>query len=58
MKDAPSNAVPPVKPKSTSMQSVGRYEKADTGGDPYDRMRGNYAKTPPAKEGGEEDMLF
>lgn len=42
--------VPAVSPKSKRLQKLGPGEKADTGGDWYDRMRGNYAKNPPPSE--------
>lgn len=47
--DLPKGA-PKVTPKSTGPQNLERGELADTGGDMYDRIRGNYSKKPPARE--------
>jgi len=37
--------VPPVTSKSIKRESLERGQRADTGGDPYDRMRNNYSKS-------------
>lgn len=41
---------PPVTPKSSGPQPVGRGERPDTGGDPYNRAMGNYSKDAPAPD--------
>lgn len=56
MADKPKG-VPPVTPKSTKRQTLDRWSKADTGGDPYDRMRGQYSKNTPSKELDRDDEL-
>lgn len=43
----PSNSVPPITPKSKSREDLGRDQKANTGGEVYDRYRGQYSKNPP-----------
>ena len=40
----------PATKTSRVRQSLGPGEKSDTGGDWYNRMRGNYAKNPPQSE--------
>lgn len=45
-----SKGVPPVTPKSQNVQNLEYGQRADTGGDPFSRMRGNYAKNPPVRE--------
>lgn len=42
--------VPSVSPKSKRLQKLGTGDKAETGGDWYDRFRGNYGKNPPQSE--------
>lgn len=37
--------VPHRADKSIKRESIGRYQRADTGGDPYDRMNGRYGKS-------------
>jgi hypothetical protein len=49
--------VPPVTPKSQKREELSRYQRADTGGDPYDRMMGNYSKMS-NKKSGEDDSIF
>lgn len=44
-----SKSVPPVTPKSTGPQEVRPGEPANTGGDPLNRMMGNYSKDAPAR---------
>lgn len=56
MKDNPKGA-PPVTPKSKMRQSLDRWEKSDTGGDPYDRSQGRYSKNTPQKELDYDDEL-
>lgn len=48
MADLPKG-VPPVTPKSIKKESLDRYTRADTGGDPYNRARGNYSKNAPER---------
>lgn len=49
MADEPASNVPPVTPKQKKIERLDRWQKADTGGDPYDRSRGQYSKNPPAR---------
>lgn len=42
-----TKGVPPVTPKSKGTKSLGSGERADIGGDPYDRSRQQYSKSPP-----------
>lgn len=56
--DKEPKGAPPVASSKTKMrQTLDRWSKADTGGDPYDRARGQYSKNPPNKEFGESDEL-
>lgn len=48
--DKEPKGVPPVTPKSVKRQTLERWEKADTGGDPYDRSRQQYSKNAPKKD--------
>lgn len=45
MTDKPKGA-PPVTPKSKRIDRLDKGQRAETGGDWYDRFRGNYSKTP------------
>lgn len=45
MADEPKGA-PPVTPKSKTRESLKPGQRAETGGDQYDRSRGQYSKTP------------
>ena len=56
MEDKPSG-VPPVKPKSISRESLDRYTRANTGGDPYARSKSQYGKETPATTGPETEEL-
>lgn len=49
--------VPPVTPKSKRLQKLGPGERSDTGGDWYDRFRGNYSKKP-STQSDEESPFF
>jgi hypothetical protein len=49
MADEPKGA-PPVLPKSRRLERVEKGARADTGGDMYDRFRGNYSKNPAPKD--------
>lgn len=42
--------VPAVTPKSVKREELVRGQKADTGGDFYDRATGNYSKNAPVRE--------
>ena len=53
MEKGKPKGVPPVTPKSQKREELSRYQRADTGGDPYDRMMGNYSKKP--REKSEDD---
>jgi hypothetical protein len=50
MADELPKGPPPVTPKSKSRENLDRGSRANTGGDPYDRSRGNYSKTPPQND--------
>lgn len=39
-----------LKDKSLKKESLGRHQKADTGGDHFDRHQGQYSKNAPVKE--------
>lgn len=41
---------PPVTPKSVKRENLERGQRADMGGDQFDRARGNYSKNPPVRE--------
>lgn len=56
MADSEPKGVPPVTPKQKSMQHLERGERANTGGDPYDRYRGQYAKNPPKSDAFDGDF--
>ncbi len=45
-----SKGVPPVQPKSKSVERLERGQRANTGGDHYDRFRNQYAKNPPKSD--------
>lgn len=49
-----SKGAPPVTPKSEGPKQVQRGVPAETGGDPYNRMMGNYSKDAPVRD--EEDL--
>lgn len=44
------SGVPPITPKSTSRQNLETGQRADTGGDQYDRATGQYSKNPPVRD--------
>jgi hypothetical protein len=51
--------VPPVQQsKSLKREEISRYQRADTGGDPYDRMMGNYSKNSPKKDSDADDVYL
>lgn len=50
MAEEKPKGAPPVTPKQKSIEQVSKYGRANTGGDPYDRSRGNYSKNPPSKD--------
>jgi hypothetical protein len=41
---------PPVLPKSKRIDRIEKGGRAETGGDWYDRFRGNYSKNPTPKD--------
>lgn len=47
MADQEPKGPPPVSSKSKGVKPLGNGERADIGGDPYDRSRQQYSKTPP-----------
>lgn len=49
MADEPKGA-PPVLPKSKRLDRLDKGQRAETGGDQYDRSRGQYSKNPPQSE--------
>ncbi len=57
MEKGKSKELPPVQTKSLKREELSRYQRADTGGDPYDRMMGNYSKMS-NKKSGEDDSIF
>lgn len=50
MADQLPKEVPPVKNKTVNRQDITPGERPDTGGDAFDRSRGNYSKNPPVRE--------
>lgn len=50
MVDELPKEVPPVKNKTVNRQELTPFERAETGGDAFDRARGNYSKTPPVRD--------
>lgn len=57
MDNQPKGA-PPVTQKGKTKQSLDRGQRADTGGDPYDRSRNKYSKTPPQTVSEDTDRIF
>lgn len=57
-KNKPNGGVPPVTSKSIKREEISRYQRADTGGDPYDRMMGNYSKKAPVRDGDADDVYL
>lgn len=49
-----SKGAPPVTPKSKGPEQVGNGVPANTGGDPLNRMMGNYAKDAPTTRDDED----
>lgn len=49
-------SVPSITPKSKGVQCLGKWDKADTGGDPYARQRQQYAKNPPQTESDDNSL--
>ena len=47
---------PPVTPKQKSKETLERGQRANTGGDHYDRFRGQYAKNPPKSDSFDGDF--
>lgn len=45
-----TNRVPPVANKTTKLQNLENGQRADTGGDQYDRAMGQYSKNPPVRD--------
>lgn len=58
MEKSKPKGVPPVTPKSQMREEVSKYSRANTGGDPYDRMRGNYSKKSTVKDNDADDMYL
>lgn len=52
-----AKGVPPVTPKSKSRETLDRWSKSNTGGDPYDRSRGQYSKEAPVKTDEADDVI-
>lgn len=50
MADKEPKGPPPVKSKTVNRQSLEYGQRADTGGDQFDRARSQYAKNPPVRE--------
>lgn len=50
MADEKPKGAPPVLPKSKRIDRVEKGARPNTGGDPYDRARGQYSKNPPQSD--------
>lgn len=55
--DKGPKGVPPVTPKSKSIENVARGMKANTGGDHFDRANGNYSKVSPQRDRFDTDEI-
>lgn len=49
--------VPPVTPKSRSIENVSRGMRANTGGDHFDRANGRYSKVSPQRDRDDTDEI-
>jgi hypothetical protein len=55
--DEKPKGVPPVTPKSRSIEKVTRGMKANTGGDMFDRANNNYSKVSPQRDRYDTDEI-